>query len=370
MNRTGHDVPLPRPPVRTRQTIGDFARAVGLSASALRQYGETGLLTPAEIDERTGYRYYSHAQQQRAIWIRRLRDAGLSPRHIREILDAEPRDAERKLDAWLSEAGERQETAAALASDLRHTLRARGVSNPMRRTSASFDGTVLAATLDQVTAASATARSTEVDTAFAGVLLEVGPHDVSVAATDRYLLIARLAVSNDVHGPPARLSLYAGSATDWLRPRRRVELIVDAPVGRDSFSSLHARFRSEQGDAHELHCQTDPFPSVRELLSASGEARTRVVFGRDDVVRLSGADGLSLIARDGQAQLRSHLGTAYGSSSGNPVSVELSGALLRRIGDAAVGSLLSGDFGGETDAVVWRAPSQPDFVALMMPRAT
>ena len=38
-------------------TIGAFARAVGLTASALRHYDECGLLPPAEVDDATGYRY-------------------------------------------------------------------------------------------------------------------------------------------------------------------------------------------------------------------------------------------------------------------------------------------------------------------------
>ncbi|HEY9354348.1 MAG TPA: MerR family DNA-binding transcriptional regulator, partial [Nocardioides sp.] len=40
-------------------TIGAFARAVGLTASALRHYDECGLLVPAEVDSGTGYRYYT-----------------------------------------------------------------------------------------------------------------------------------------------------------------------------------------------------------------------------------------------------------------------------------------------------------------------
>jgi DNA polymerase-3 subunit beta len=38
------------------QTISMFASAVGLSPSALRQYGESGLIAPAAVEARTGYR--------------------------------------------------------------------------------------------------------------------------------------------------------------------------------------------------------------------------------------------------------------------------------------------------------------------------
>ncbi|MGH3741004.1 MAG: MerR family DNA-binding transcriptional regulator, partial [Micromonosporaceae bacterium] len=40
-------------------TISAFARAVHLTPSALRYYHEAGLLPPAEVDARTGYRYYT-----------------------------------------------------------------------------------------------------------------------------------------------------------------------------------------------------------------------------------------------------------------------------------------------------------------------
>ncbi len=38
-------------------TIGEFASASGLTAKALRLYDELELLTPAEVDQRNGYRY-------------------------------------------------------------------------------------------------------------------------------------------------------------------------------------------------------------------------------------------------------------------------------------------------------------------------
>ncbi|MER6478442.1 MerR family transcriptional regulator [Streptomyces filamentosus] len=56
-------------------TIGDFARATGLSAKALRRYDELGLLRPARVDPYNGYRHYAAAQTERArliAWLRRI----------------------------------------------------------------------------------------------------------------------------------------------------------------------------------------------------------------------------------------------------------------------------------------------------------
>ncbi|MFD4373557.1 MerR family transcriptional regulator [Streptomyces sp. NPDC058486] len=56
-------------------TIGDFARATGLSAKALRRYDELGLLRPDRVDPYSGYRYYADTQTERArliAWLRRI----------------------------------------------------------------------------------------------------------------------------------------------------------------------------------------------------------------------------------------------------------------------------------------------------------
>lgn len=55
--------------------IGEFAGLTGLSVKALRHYDEMGVLTPAEVDERTGYRLYSEGQVRDGVVIRALRDA-------------------------------------------------------------------------------------------------------------------------------------------------------------------------------------------------------------------------------------------------------------------------------------------------------
>lgn len=55
-------------------TIGAFSRRTGVSPRALRIYDESGLLRPAEVDPRTGYRRYGPAQLPVARAIRLLRD--------------------------------------------------------------------------------------------------------------------------------------------------------------------------------------------------------------------------------------------------------------------------------------------------------
>ncbi len=74
-------------------TIGEFARATGLTAKALRLYDDLGLLTPADVDERTGYRRYTPDQVDRARLVARLRSAGVPLRRISTIVGLDDREA-------------------------------------------------------------------------------------------------------------------------------------------------------------------------------------------------------------------------------------------------------------------------------------
>ena len=69
-------------------SIGDFSRATHLTVKTLRHYHEMGLLEPAEIDPRTGYRYYATGQIPAAQVIRRFRDLGMPLEEIQGVLSA------------------------------------------------------------------------------------------------------------------------------------------------------------------------------------------------------------------------------------------------------------------------------------------
>jgi DNA-binding transcriptional MerR regulator/effector-binding domain-containing protein len=77
--------------------IGDFSRASSLSVKALRAYHEAGLLVPADVDPRTGYRSYSVAQLTDAAIIRRLRLLDVPLEAIKEVLDARDPAVTRKV---------------------------------------------------------------------------------------------------------------------------------------------------------------------------------------------------------------------------------------------------------------------------------
>ncbi|GLX48962.1 MerR family transcriptional regulator [Streptomyces hygroscopicus subsp. hygroscopicus] len=81
-------------------TIGELATRTRLSLKALRLYGERGLLPPAQVDPRTGFRRYRLAQVERARRIALLRAAGMPLARIAEVLDSSGEESVRLLAAY------------------------------------------------------------------------------------------------------------------------------------------------------------------------------------------------------------------------------------------------------------------------------
>lgn len=67
--------------------IGDFSRLTCVSIKMLRHYSEIGLLSPAHVDQATGYRYYSVDQLPRLNRIVALKELGFTLEQVRVIID-------------------------------------------------------------------------------------------------------------------------------------------------------------------------------------------------------------------------------------------------------------------------------------------
>jgi DNA-binding transcriptional MerR regulator len=68
-------------------STGAFARLAQVSVRTLHHYDEIGLLAPAQVDDRTGYRWYSADQLARLHRILALRDLGFSLGEVQPIVD-------------------------------------------------------------------------------------------------------------------------------------------------------------------------------------------------------------------------------------------------------------------------------------------
>lgn len=66
--------------------IGEFSKICQVSVKTLHHYGRIGLLTPAEVDRFTGYRYYRMEQIDTMNYIQRLKRYGFSLEEIQHLL--------------------------------------------------------------------------------------------------------------------------------------------------------------------------------------------------------------------------------------------------------------------------------------------
>ncbi len=69
-------------------TIGEFSRLTHLSIRTLRRYHDAGLLTPASVDDATGYRSYTVEQIATAQVIHRLRELDVPLPDVQRILSS------------------------------------------------------------------------------------------------------------------------------------------------------------------------------------------------------------------------------------------------------------------------------------------
>jgi DNA-binding transcriptional MerR regulator len=69
-----------------RYQIGEFAELAGISTKTLRFYDQIGVLRPASVDARTGYRHYLPEQLEDLASILALKNLGVSLAQVRELI--------------------------------------------------------------------------------------------------------------------------------------------------------------------------------------------------------------------------------------------------------------------------------------------
>src|SRR5512145_1001217 len=104
--------------VSVMYNIGEFAALARVSVRMLRHYDAIGLLVPADVDDRTGYRRYAIDQLPRLLRIAELRDLGVGLEQIAVVSAAVDADAalrevliERRAELEASVAGDRARIA-------------------------------------------------------------------------------------------------------------------------------------------------------------------------------------------------------------------------------------------------------------------
>ncbi|MBM2622485.1 MerR family transcriptional regulator [Actinoplanes sp. LDG1-06] len=191
-------------------SIGEVARASGLSVSALRFYDSAGVLVPAEVDAVNGYRRYDYSQLRAARLIAGLRRVGMPVAEIAEAV----REGNPAVRLRLDEHRRRLEDG--LADAKRELLRIHALldleENLMTRIS--LPASALAAALDAVRFAAGADPALPM---LQCVLADVTDGVLTLVATDRFRMAVATAAA-EVEGPPIR-SVLPLAFVDELRPR-------------------------------------------------------------------------------------------------------------------------------------------------------
>ncbi|MGC1214111.1 MAG: MerR family transcriptional regulator [Micromonospora sp.] len=274
------------------RSIGELARASGLTVSALRFYDRSGVLVPALVDPVTGYRWYADDQVAPARLVAGLRRVGMPLAEIAAALRhwSEPAMVGRLLDAHL------RRLEDGLADARRELSRVRALIDPEEipmTTRLVLSRVDLAAAVDAVRFAVGTDPDLPV---LAGVLLEVEPDGVRLVATDRHrLAVAR--AGGKVDGPEVR-ALVPVNAVDEVRS------LLDTGVGITPQAYVTVSGGSVTVSVADRTVTASPlpydFPDYRRLLRGhvTGAAAHRVAVDVLALRRELTADGAPVLVRE------------------------------------------------------------------------
>lgn len=248
-------------------TIGSFAKRCGLSSSALRFYGECGLLLPAETDHASGYRYYTVAQVREAVLIKYLRATEMPVAEVRAFLSAEPAVQKELLNAHVSRVRERAAALDLALERLRQELES--PSQPSQAGYCTVPAEVLALGLGQVFFAAAQG---EMRPELRGIWVEVLDGSLRLVTTDSYRLAVRDLVLAGSVGTAELSGFVPLDLGDQLREALTTEGL--ARLWQDDDGSLHM---CTPGFEVVLAPYEGAFPDYRAVLEGNATTGRAVV---------------------------------------------------------------------------------------------
>lgn len=359
-----------------RLTIGEFARATGISASALRFYHDCGLVVPGEIDPVTGYRYYHRRQVRQALVLRHLRSAGLRIAQVRPLLAAPQPDVREALAEHLAgmERALRQaqvNAAAALsvlAGGLRGVVVAGGeLADAARRACRSAD------------------RSPEPmdDLTVSGVLIEVRDRELTLVATDRYRMVVQSLPLDEAEECERASAVVTATALQrlgpWLRRQDQVRVEFDQAPGLGTAPSGDATTQVRVVSADEervLAAVPGQFPDYPMLLDHLPASTTRILACRRGLLAATRDAGEGPVRWDADPRRGLHVIRAGLDGRSISVDAEIRGlgvvlgfdpARLRAVLADGVGPDLGFEITRPDQPVVIRSADRTGITTLLMP---
>lgn len=355
------------------RSIGEMARACGLTVSALRFYDRVGVLVPAVVDPATGYRRYAEHQIRPARLLAGLRRVGMPLADIARVLGQLPDTAAvrgllnvhlRRLEDGLADARRELSRIHALLDTEENAM----THAPTRVT---VSGADLAAAIDTVRFA--VSHDPELP-ALRGILVEVEPAAVRLVATDRYrLAICEIPVAA-VSGPNTQViapapfvdqtrALLPGTAAVTLTvgPDR---ISVQAPAGPASATPLdhdfpdYRRILDDRLPREVAHRVTVDVPTLRNALApgtAPAVVREQDGFAYAVAVLAVDADGrIDIVGED----------TWQADDSGHTA---VNREFLLQALDAAGHSQLVLELDGPITPLAVRIPDSESSLSILMP---
>lgn len=337
-------------------TIGSFARAVGLSPSALRYYDECGLLRPAEVDEATSYRYYTPDLTRRARLVAQMREAGMSIEDMRTVLDGAPTDGRRVLREFVDAREAQSARTSALLTDVWSALEAPPGVDPRSRLT--VYGPELAAALRQVRAAA----DSDAASPLGSILLDVTRGSLDVVATNRYLMAVRT-LPLDTPADDARVALSLPTAS---RLAERLDTCehVSVEIGPHAATVAGQEFpgRTTSYPAHRLVLAALEPSAVRAILHVDELVQAVRTIGRSEVT--CGFSDAGVSVKDPGCEVAARVDAVV---TGPSLTTRLGAALIQRTLGQVVGPEVELRLSAPRRPIQVTSPYQRGFLALVMP---
>lgn len=343
-------------------TISTFARAIGVSGSALRFYAAEGVLVPAEVDAFTGYRYYAPSQIEAGVLVGRMRAAGVAVPTMRDILHASASEATGLIDRIIAthsaQSRQREVDLAALRESIHDAAQ---VSQAAR---AALPGAVLASAVGQVIAATSAATDD-----VSGLVWALQDDCLKLIATDRYWLAYRELRPRESDGAARVMTtpVAAAAAASACAQRAEVEIEIVGSQLRlvDAYGKVLAETRSIERTVPDLSLLVSTQPPIRSTAGFASQ-------GLEDFLQGPAADGhvlidacnAEIVGYDDQ-RLQGWVATDSGDTA--PLQIQMQSALLASAVSICPGPEILLGLVDESTPVRVQSPLQDAMTCLVMP---